>query len=86
MSKVVLIEDILKVIPNKYEAIRVIAREARRINSLMMRTEGELEEKPTMMALQRVIDHKVKFEYVDLKDQKPLFDEEPPEKAPAPEK
>ena len=74
MSNVVLIEKITAVIANKYEAIRVIAREARRINALLIRGEGEIEEKPTMMALQRVLDNKVKFGYVELDKKKDLFD------------
>ena len=65
MSDIILIEKITDVIPNKYEAVRVIAKEARRINSLLMRGGGEVDEKPTMMALHRLIDHKVKFEYVE---------------------
>ncbi len=76
MSDVVLIEKITAVIENKYEAIRVIAREARRINALLIRGEGEIEEKPTMMALQRVLDNKVKYEYVELDKKKDLFEGE----------
>lgn len=74
MYDVVLIEKITGVIDNKYEAIRVIAREARRINALLMRGEGEIDEKPTMMALQRVLDGKVKYEFVELEKKKALFD------------
>ena len=65
MSNVILIEKITDVIPNKYEAIRVIAKEARRINSLLIRGGGEVEEKPTMMALRRLLDNKVKYEFVE---------------------
>ncbi|MCK5407484.1 MAG: DNA-directed RNA polymerase subunit omega, partial [Candidatus Krumholzibacteria bacterium] len=51
MQNVVLIEKLTDVISNKYEAVRVIAKEARRINALLIRgAQGELEEKPTMMA------------------------------------
>lgn len=74
MSDVVIIEKITAVIENKYEAVRVIAREARRINALLIRGEGEIEEKPTMMALQRVLDNKVKYSYVELDKKKDLFD------------
>ena len=64
MQNVVLIERLTEVIANKYEAVRVIAKEARRINSLLIRgAQGELEEKPTMMALRRVLDGRVKFGY-----------------------
>lgn len=76
MKKVVMIEDIMAVIPNKYEAVRVVAKEARRINSLLMRgAQGEVEEKPTMMAVRRLLDNKVKFDYVDSVPSKVFEDE-----------
>lgn len=76
MQEVVLIEKLMEVIPNKYEAVRVIAKEARRINSLLIRgAQGEIEEKPTMMALKRVLDNKVKYDYVELDKIQPDFDE-----------
>ena len=65
MKDVVLIEKLTNVITNKYEAVRVIAKEARRINALLIRTGGEVDEKPTIIALQRVLDEKVKFDYAD---------------------
>jgi DNA-directed RNA polymerase omega subunit len=66
MKKVVLIEKLTTVIPNKYEAVRVIAKEARRINSLLIRSnQGEIDEKPTMMALRRLLEHKVKYQFVE---------------------
>ncbi len=66
MKEVVLIERLTSVIPNKYEAVRVIAKEARRINSLLIRSnQGEIDEKPTMMALRRLLDKKVKYQFVE---------------------
>lgn len=66
MKNVVLIEKLTSVIPNKYEAVRVIAKEARRINSLLIRSnQGEIDEKPTMMALRRLLDNKVKYQFVE---------------------
>ena len=65
MNKVILIEKITEVVPNKYEAVRVIAKEARRINSLLMRGGGEAEEKPTMMVLRRLLDNKIKYKFVE---------------------
>ncbi|UCH84471.1 MAG: DNA-directed RNA polymerase subunit omega [Candidatus Latescibacterota bacterium] len=66
MKDVVLIEKLTTVIPNKYEAVRVIAKEARRINSLLIRSaQGEIEEKPTMMALKRLLEDKVKYQFVE---------------------
>lgn len=60
-------ENILKVVPNRYEAIRVMAKEARRINSLIRKAGEDFEEKPTSIAMNRVIDGKVKFEYEEPK-------------------
>ena len=65
MKDVVLIERLTSVITNKYEAVRVIAKEARRINSLLIRSGGEIDEKPTIVAIHRVLDEKVKFDYAD---------------------
>lgn len=77
MKDIVLIEKITSVIPNKYEAIRVAAREARRINSLLIRgAQGEFEEKPTVMAIRRVLEGKVKYDYVDPESTKQTFEEE----------
>lgn len=76
MKDVVLIEKMLKVIPNKYEAIRVVAKEARRINALLIRGAGEVEEKPTMMAIRRLLEDKVKYDYADFSpDPQALFDD-----------
>jgi DNA-directed RNA polymerase subunit K/omega len=77
MQHVVLIEKLTEVISNKYEAVRVIAKEARRINALLIRgAQGEAEEKPTMMALKRVLDSRVKFDYIEPDQIRPEFGEE----------
>lgn len=66
MKKVVLIDRMTDVIPNKYEAVRVVAKEARRINALLIRgAQGEVEEKPTVMALERLLDNRVKYEFAE---------------------
>jgi len=57
-------EKILERIDNRYEAIRVIAKEARRINTLIRLSGEEFEEKPTTIAVRRTIDGKVKYKYV----------------------
>jgi DNA-directed RNA polymerase omega subunit len=76
MKGVVLIEKLTDAVPNKYEAVRVIAREARRINSLLMRGgTTDVEEKPTMMALRRLLEGKVKYIYGEKKDDQELFDD-----------
>ena len=75
-TEIVLIEKVMSIIPNKYEAIRVAAKEARRINSLLIHGAGELEEKPTMLAIQRLLDRKIKFEYADEVKDEGLFEED----------
>ncbi|MBN1163895.1 MAG: DNA-directed RNA polymerase subunit omega [Candidatus Krumholzibacteriota bacterium] len=57
------LEQILSQIENRYEAIRVIAREARRINTLIHLSGEEIEEKPTTIAINRLIEGKVKYKY-----------------------
>ncbi len=77
MQNVVLIEKLTEVISNKYEAVRVIAKEARRINSLLIRgAQVEVEEKPTIMALRRVLDKRVKYDYAEPENMQPTFKEE----------
>jgi len=56
-------EKVLDRIDNRYEAIRVIAIEARRINTLVRLSGEELDEKPTTIAIRRTIEGKVKYKY-----------------------
>lgn len=66
MRNVVLIDRLTEIVPNKYEAVRVVAKEARRINSLLLRgAQGEIEQKPTMIALSRLLDKRIKYKYVE---------------------
>ena len=78
IEKLVLIEEITKTIDNRYEAVRVMAKEARRLNSLIIRgAQADADFKPTTAALQRVIDCKVKYEYVEgSEDSGEMFGEE----------
>ncbi len=62
-------EKILKVIENRYEAIRVMAKEARRVNTLIRLSPDEVEDKPTTIAMNRVIDGKVKYEYEEQEEE-----------------
>jgi DNA-directed RNA polymerase subunit K/omega len=58
------VHKILDHIPNKFEAIRVIALECRRINSQLTVSEeesSEPEEKITTRAVDRLIDGEVKY-------------------------
>lgn len=59
------LERITDVIPNRYEAVRVMAKEARRINTLIRVSGTEIEEKPTSIAMKRLVDGKVKYTYAD---------------------
>lgn len=66
IEKLVLIEKITEHISNRYEAVRVMAKEARRLNSLVIRgAQADADFKPTSAAVQRVIADKVKYEYVE---------------------
>jgi len=64
------LEKILNVIPNRYEAVRVMAKEARRINLLIHLAGEEMEEKPTSIAMKRLVDGKVKWMYEEPKGEK----------------
>lgn len=66
IDKLVIIEKITTRVPNRYEAVRVMAKEARRINSLIIRgAEAESDFKPTSAAVDRVINGRVEFAYVE---------------------
>jgi DNA-directed RNA polymerase subunit K/omega len=76
IEKLVLIEKITQTVHNRYEAVRVMAKEARRLNSLIIRgAQADDDFKPTSAAVQRVIEDKVKYEYVERSDESDeLFD------------
>jgi len=78
IEKLVLIEKITKHIDNRYEAVRVMAKEARRLNALIIRgAQADADFKPTSAAVQRVIEQKVKYEYVEpSEDSGEMFGEE----------
>jgi DNA-directed RNA polymerase omega subunit len=58
-----LMEEILDQVSNRYEAIRVMAKEARRINTLIRLSGEEIDDKPTTIAMKRLIEGKVKYDY-----------------------
>jgi DNA-directed RNA polymerase omega subunit len=61
-----MIAKITERIPNRYEAVRVIAKEARRLNSLIIRgAEVDWDFKPTSAAIDRVVAGKVEYDYVE---------------------
>ncbi len=61
-------EKILGQVSNRYEAIRIAAKEARRVNALIKLSGEEIEEKPTTIALRRMIEGKVKYAYAEPKE------------------
>lgn len=63
-KEVVIVDKIIDIVPNKYEAIRVMAKEARRINDIILRSiNWEGEAKPTTLALKRFLEGKIKYVY-----------------------
>ncbi len=77
MKDVVLIDKLTKVVENKYEAVRVMAKEARRINDLLIRgAQGEISVKPTSIAMKRLMENKIKFQYVEETDKGFRIDDE----------
>lgn len=69
LEKLVVIEKIMQKVENRYEAVRVIAIEARRLNSLVIRgAETDENFKPTSVAMERLLEDKIKYEYVEKTD------------------
>ncbi len=54
-------KDVTDVIPNKFEAIKICALEARRLNDRSRTVGAVLPGKLTTIAVQRLIDGKVKY-------------------------
>jgi len=77
-QKLVIIEKVTDRIPNRYEAVRVMAKEARRLNALVIRgAEAEEDFKPTTAAVDRLIQGKIEYRYVEAEaEPKSLFDDE----------
>ena len=66
IEKLVIIEKLEGKASNRYEAVRVMAREARRLNSLVIRgAEPEPDFKPTSTAVRRMINGKISWQYVE---------------------
>ncbi len=68
--KIVEMERITGIIDNRYEAVRVLAVEARRINRVLRGSEEEISEKPTSIAMNRLVEGKVKFRYEEPEEDK----------------
>ncbi len=66
MKKVVVMDKLTNIVENKYEAVRVIAKEARRINNIILRSENmATDEKPTILALKRMLEDRIKYDYAE---------------------
>ena len=77
VKDIILIDKLSKVVENKYEAVRVMAKEARRINDLLVRgAQGEISVKPTSIAMKRLMEEKIKYQYVEETDKDFRLDEE----------
>jgi len=61
------VDEVVKTFGNKYEAIIVASREARRINALRLAAGGAPEGavKPTVEALKRLMAREVKWRYIE---------------------
>lgn len=69
LEKLVVIEKIMQKVENRYEAVRVIAIEARRLNALVIRgAETDENFKPTSVAMERLLEDKIKYEFVEKTD------------------
>jgi DNA-directed RNA polymerase omega subunit len=64
------LEKIMERVPNRYEAIRIMAKEAQRINRLLLAANEELADKPTTIAMKRLINGKVKYSYGKQEEEK----------------
>jgi DNA-directed RNA polymerase subunit K/omega len=66
LEKLVVIERVVKKIPNRYEAVRVMSCEARRLNALVVRGAEPVEGfKATTAAMQRLFDDKIQYDFVE---------------------
>ncbi len=62
-----MMEEIVANSSNRYEALRVISMEARRINTIMQMSDEVFQEKPTTIAMRRFAEGKVKYRYAEKK-------------------
>jgi len=78
LEKLVVIEKITQRIENRYEAVRVMAKEARRLNSLVIRGAGvEPDFKATTTGMDRLIEGRIDYRFAEEVDESDeLFDEE----------
>jgi hypothetical protein len=66
ITSLVIIDKISARVEKRDDAVRVMAREARRLNSLVIRgAEPEPDFKPTSTAVKRLINGKINWQYVE---------------------
>jgi DNA-directed RNA polymerase omega subunit len=58
-----IMEAFLGMEQNRYELVRVASKEAKRISALLRLSGEEVHEKVTTIALRRVVEGKVKYQY-----------------------
>jgi DNA-directed RNA polymerase omega subunit len=58
-----IMEAFLGMKQNRYELVRVASKEAKRISALLRLSGEEVHEKVTTIALRRVVEGKVKYQY-----------------------
>jgi DNA-directed RNA polymerase subunit K/omega len=56
-------EAFLNMKQNRYELVRAVSKEAKRISALLRLSDEEVQEKVTTIALRRVVEGKVKYRY-----------------------
>ncbi|HMA76335.1 MAG TPA: DNA-directed RNA polymerase subunit omega [Candidatus Krumholzibacteriaceae bacterium] len=56
-------EKFLNMGKNRYELVRVVSSEAKRISALLRLSDEEVQDKVTTIALRRVVEGKVKYKY-----------------------
>ena len=77
LEKLVVIQKITDRIENRYEAVRVMAKEARRLNALVIRgAEVDADFKPTTEGMDRLIEGRIEYRYAEEVDENDeLFEE-----------
>lgn len=55
------LEKICSVVDNKYKAIVIVAKEARRLNKLLKEKPDAVKEKPTILAIKKLLRGEIKY-------------------------
>jgi DNA-directed RNA polymerase subunit K/omega len=65
-----IVDNLLKAVKNRYEAVIIASREARRLNSLQRLSGADQKTKVTTTALDRLVKGNIKWEYGTIEDLK----------------